>query len=138
MSSLSVATAETYLGSQFAYLGFTGATGGLSEPEQVRLTGLSATAENGTPLLVTQQPTLPTFTVNGSAVNTSPQVYMVTPDALSQHGSVMSDMRVDLSKTFDITFDINVGNKANGADGMGFMLQNDPLGHNALGYLRGA
>jgi hypothetical protein len=49
----------------------------------------------------------------------------------------MSNTRVDLSKTFDITFDINVGNNPNGADGMGFVLHNDPLGHNALGDMGG-
>src|SRR5262249_11174062 len=75
----------------------------------------------------------PTFTVNGSAVNTATHVYTVTPNAQLQHGSVMSDVRVDLTKTFDFTFDINVGNSDNGADGMGFVLHNDPLGRQALG-----
>jgi hypothetical protein len=49
----------------------------------------------------------------------------------------MSGTRVDLSKTFDITFDINVGNNDNGADGMGFVLHNDPLGNKALGAAGG-
>jgi Bacterial lectin len=80
----------------------------------------------------------PTFTVNGSAINTATHAYTVTPDAQLQHGSVMSDVRVDLSKTFDMTFDINVGNNDNGADGMGFVLHNDPLGHQALGDIGGS
>src|SRR5262249_9472680 len=46
----------------------------------------------------------PTFTVNGSAINTATHTYTVTPNAQLQHGSVMSDVRVDLTKTFDITF----------------------------------
>jgi len=79
----------------------------------------------------------PTFTVNGSAVNTASLEYTVTPDTPLQHGSVMSDVRVDLSKTFDVTFNINVGNNDNGADGMGFVLHDDPLGHNALGDMGG-
>jgi hypothetical protein len=52
MSSLSVATAETYLGSQYAYFGVTGGTGGLSEHDQVKITALNATAENGASLQV--------------------------------------------------------------------------------------
>src|SRR5262249_7293239 len=79
----------------------------------------------------------PTFTVNGSAINTATHAYTVTPNASFQHGSVMSDVRVDLSKTFDIMFDINVGNNDNGADGMAFVLHNDPLGNQALGGLGG-
>ena len=80
----------------------------------------------------------PTFTANGDAVNTAAHTYTVSPNAELQHGSVMSDVRVDLSKTFDLTFQINVGADDNGADGMGFVLHNDPLGHNALGGLGGA
>src|SRR5262249_18786303 len=79
----------------------------------------------------------PTFTVNGNAINTATHAYTVTPNASLQHGSVVSDVRVDLSKTFDITFDINVGNNDNGADGLAFVLHNDPLGDQALGGLGG-
>ena len=52
MSSLSLATAESYLTSQYAYFGFTGGTGGLSEQEQVRLDALTATTENGARLQI--------------------------------------------------------------------------------------
>jgi hypothetical protein len=79
----------------------------------------------------------PTFSLNGSAVNTAAGLFTVTPDTALQHGSVMSGTRVDLSKTFDITFGINVGNNPNGADGMGFVLHNDPLGSHALGGVGG-
>src|SRR5262249_16195501 len=79
----------------------------------------------------------PTFTVNGNAINTATHAYTVTPNASLQHGSVVSDVRVDLSKTFDITFDFNVGNNDNGADGLAFVLHNDPLGDQALGGLGG-
>src|SRR6185369_569562 len=142
MGTMSLATAETYLGSQYAYFGFTGGTGGLSELERVRLDTLTATAQDGTQLQIgntsggsTGQE--PTFADNGSAINTAEHVYTVTPDLAGQHGSVMSGTRVDLSKTFDITFDINVGNNDNGADGMGFVLHNDPLGNKALGATGG-
>src|SRR5262249_44700051 len=63
--------------------------------------------------------------------------YVLTPNASTKHGSFMSPQRVDLTKTFDITFDINVGNNDNGADGMAFVLHNDPLGDQALGGLGG-
>ena len=59
--------------------------------------------------------------------------YVLTPDAPMKSGSFMSPQRVDLTKTFDITFDINVGNNDNGSDGMAFVLHNDPLGDQALG-----
>jgi hypothetical protein len=140
MASMSLATAETYLGgSQYAYFGFTGATGGLSELQQVKLDALTATTDKGALLQIGGGGTgvEPTFTVNGNATNTSPHVYLVTPDALMQQGSVISNTRVDLTKTFDITFDVNLGNKANGADGMGFVFENDPLGNKALGSVGG-
>src|SRR5207244_5442165 len=79
MSSLSVATAETYLGgSQYAYFGFTGGTGGLSEQEQVRLVAPDATTEDGTLLQIGGAGQEPTFTVNGDASNTGSHVYTVT------------------------------------------------------------
>ena len=45
----------------------------------------------------------------------------------------MSDKRIDLTHDFDLSFDMLMGNKANAADGMAFVLHNDPLGNGALG-----
>ena len=49
----------------------------------------------------------------------------------------MLDQRIDLSYDFQASFDVYLGNNANGADGLAFVLQNDPLGANALGAYGG-
>ena len=58
---------------------------------------------------------------------------MLTPDAGGKAGSAMLDQRIDLSYDFQASFDVYLGNNANGADGLAFVLQNDPLGAHALG-----
>ena len=50
----------------------------------------------------------------------------------------MLDQRIDLSYDFQASFDVYLGNNANGADGLAFVLQNDPLGAHALGALAAA
>ena len=45
----------------------------------------------------------------------------------------MLNQRIDLSYDFQASFDVYLGNNANGADGLAFVLQNDPLGANAIG-----
>ncbi|MGE0055529.1 MAG: PQQ-dependent sugar dehydrogenase, partial [Hyphomicrobium sp.] len=84
--------------------------------------------------------TLPTFSTIGNAVAQSGTfTYTVTPDAASRAGGVVLQDRIDLTKSFDVTFEINVGTKnANGADGMMFVLHNDARGLAALGGLGGA
>ncbi len=57
----------------------------------------------------------------------------MTTDAPWEAGSVMSAGQIDISKVFKVTFDINVGANEYGADGMGFVLHNDPLGAAAIG-----
>ena len=140
MSSLSWATAQSYLGSQYAYFGFTGGTGGATEQEQVRLVKLDATAEDGA-LYHLNRADLPqpvTFITNGNAAyDAAHKSYVVTPEAQFQHGSVMANTRVDLSKPFKLIFDIDVGNDPNGASGTGFVLHNDAAGINALGAAGG-
>jgi hypothetical protein len=80
-----------------------------------------------------------TFATNGNAsVGTEPHSFSVMPDLDSQRGSVMSSERVSLASSFNLTFQINVGNDDNGADGMAFVLHNDPLGNHALGGGGGA
>ena len=68
--------------------------------------------------------------LNGTASHTyGSNEYTLTPDTAGQVGSVMSDKRIDLTHDFDLSFDILMGNKANAADGMAFVLHNDPLGN---------
>jgi hypothetical protein len=59
--------------------------------------------------------------------------YVLTPDAPTKHGSFISPKRVDLSTAFDISFQINLGGNDAGGDGVGFVLENDPAGINAIG-----
>jgi hypothetical protein len=63
--------------------------------------------------------------------------YVLTPDAPTKHGSFISPKRVDLSTAFDISFQINLGGKDAGGDGVGFVLENDPAGINAIGAAGG-
>jgi len=139
MGAISLAAAEALLGgSNFAYFGFTGAANG--DQEQVQLLKLDAKAEGGEPVHLDRAdlPQPVTFITNGAATyDATHKSYVVTPDAQFQHGSVMAATRVDLSKAFKLTFDINVGNKDAGADGMGFVLDNDPAGINAIGAAGG-
>jgi len=53
--------------------------------------------------------------------------------AQNQNGALMSNERVDLRSDFDLSFNIYLGNKDAGADGMAFVLHNDPLGGDATG-----
>ena len=77
---------------------------------------------------------LPGFVANGSAAaESAANTYTLTPDALGQVGSVMSTSKLDLSKAFTLTFEINLGDKPNGADGAAFVLHDDPSGSQALG-----
>lgn len=138
METMTLAQAQTYLGgSHLAYFGFTGGTGGLTEQEQARILSLIATTESGSEVHLdrSELATTPQFASVGDATyDAATKIYTVTPDAELQHGAVMSEARVDLSQSFRLAFDINVGNKdGNGADGMGFVFHNDPLGAAAIG-----
>ena len=66
--------------------------------------------------------------LNGAASHIyGSNVYTLNTDNGGQAGSVMSDKRIDLTHDFDLSFNLLMGNKANPADGMAFVLQNDPL-----------
>ena len=72
--------------------------------------------------------------LNGTASHVyGSNVYTLNTDNGGQVGSVMSDKRIDLTHDFDLSFSLLMGNKANGADGMAFVLHNDAFGANALG-----
>ena len=59
--------------------------------------------------------------------------YTLNTDNGGQVGSVMSDKRVDLTHDFDLSFNLLMGNKPNGGDGLAFVLHNDAFGADALG-----
>ncbi len=50
----------------------------------------------------------------------------------------MSNQRIDLHSDFDISFKVYLGDKDAGADGMAFVLHNDPFGADAIGGGGGA
>lgn len=65
------------------------------------------------------------FTTQGSAVQSGPFSYTITPDGLSQAGMITNYYPVDLTRNFTIKFQLNFGSKdAAGADGFAFMLNN--------------
>ncbi|WP_423414764.1 DUF1929 domain-containing protein [Hyphomicrobium sp. B1] len=72
--------------------------------------------------------------LNGTASHTfGSDIYTLNTDNAGQAGSVMSDKRIDLTHDFDVSFSINLGSKANSADGMAFVLHNDAFGNDAIG-----
>ncbi len=64
------------------------------------------------------------YTVNGNAFRESCRCYTLTPNNITQRGSVWNNNRIDLSQSFDFTFQVFLGcSDNNGADGMAFVLQ---------------
>lgn len=129
-------------GSQFAYLGFTGGTGGLHALQKARIVTLDASLEDGTVVAADRAdlPVSPSFVVNGDATyEEALNKYVLTDDQPLEHGGVMSEGRIDISKAFAFTFSFKLSDKdAAGADGLAFVLHNDPAGNAALGGLGGA
>ena len=72
--------------------------------------------------------------INGSATLRQREPHLrVDAGCWRKAGSAMLDQRIDLSYDFQASFDVYLGSNANGADGLAFVLQNDPLGAHALG-----
>jgi len=134
--------ANYFGGSNFAYFGFTAGTGGGFAQQQVRLMALDGVLEGGATLNVDRGGVsiAPVIVANGDAsYDAASNTYTLSPDAPEQHGSIMTQNRIDLTQSFDLEFRFNVGNKdAAGADGFAIVLHNDPLGSNALGGMGGA
>ena len=143
VASLDAAEVNGLLGgSQFAYFGFSGGTGGAYALHKARVVTLDATLQGGEIISADRAdlPRPPTFVTSGDATyDETLNKFILTPDEQLQHGGVMTEERIDLSSAFTLTFSFNLGDKdADGADGMAFVLHNDPLGNQALGGLGGA
>ena len=67
------------------------------------------------------------YIINGNAVQDNCNCYTLTPDAVTQAGSIWNKNKIDLTQSFIYKFNVFLGCKdADGADGMVFVLQ--PIG----------
>ena len=73
------------------------------------------------------------FAFQGQAMQMDGDCILLTPDTAYAEGLAFYTTPVDLSKPFQISFDLFFGEKEEGADGMTFMLHNDPRGLRAFG-----
>ena len=152
VGTLSKDLAEAYFGgSNLVHFGFTGSTGGAKNLQQVRIN--SVDAQFADPSHGHAMPDehvdcacafaiehLADFvTLSGSArYNATTNVATLTPEAPWKIGALMSDDRIDLDQNFIIQFDIFAGKADAGADGLAFVLHNDPVGSRAVGAGGGA
>ena len=67
--------------------------------------------------------------VNGTTYDT----ILLTTDTGSLRNSAMSTSEIDLTSNFTLTFNLYLGTNDAGADGITFILQNDPAGASAIG-----
>lgn len=127
-------------GSNLVHFGFTGATGSGGNLEQVHVTQVNANEghlEYGAlaacdckPFIDTDEPGH--IALVGSATS-EPGLIHLTPDVRSTAGAAFSTPVIDLHFDFSLTFTFYAGNKDVAGGGLAFVLQNDPLGGDALG-----
>ncbi len=63
------------------------------------------------------------FRTNGTAISQANNCFRLTSNLTNQSGSVWYLSSVDISKPFDLYFEVNLGCSNGGADGMAFVLQ---------------
>lgn len=75
------------------------------------------------------------FNLNGEAAETAiNEISLVQDGDLNASGSAFSRARIDFRQDWTFTFDVFLGDKDNdGADGIGFVLHNDPAGSGVIG-----
>ncbi|MBD1909525.1 MULTISPECIES: Ig-like domain-containing protein [unclassified Leptolyngbya] len=73
------------------------------------------------------------FNFNGTATSLSTNEVRLTEDVGSQSGSVFSKTRIDVTTNWTLSFEVYLGTNDRGADGIGFVLHNDPRGASAIG-----
>ncbi|MDF9799056.1 hypothetical protein OKW21_004319 [Catalinimonas alkaloidigena] len=79
-------------------------------------------------------PTHAQFELRGTADYMPSGCIMLTPNEPYAEGIAYSTNKLDLSDYFEIEFDIYLGDKDEyGADGIAFVIHNDPRGYNAFG-----
>ena len=78
------------------------------------------------------------FELHGDARQVSENEVRLTVDSNNQFGTSMSIRTVDLNHNFTIDAEIYLGTKDGGADGISFVLHNDPDGSSAIGTGEGS
>jgi hypothetical protein len=63
------------------------------------------------------------YQVNGNASSNGSGCYQITPDITAQVGSIWNTNLISLNDPFDFTFNVFLGCKDDGADGICFGLQ---------------
>lgn len=81
------------------------------------------------------------FALNGDAKKITDSVYQLTPARSGAYGSIWDSTRFDITKSFDISFNLRFGCSNQGEDGIAFVLHRDIDGLstlarnvNAMGY----
>jgi hypothetical protein len=143
--SLTGDLATTYFGgSSYVSFGFTGATGSGGNLQEVHVTHLDAVTGSGTHNeygVLTASDSKPfidkgafdLITTTGSASFDATTGLVSLTSAKSQTGSAFSNAVLDIHTDFSISFNFFAGTKDSGGEGFAFVLQNDPLGADALG-----
>lgn len=78
----------------------------------------------------------PYYCMSGQAseINGTGNCIQMTPNKQAQIGCMWNTTQINMASSFDYSFTVNMGtNDGNGADGMTFVLQNNPAGLNACG-----
>ena len=122
-------------GSDYVHFGFTGATGGAKNLQQVKVTNVNATyAPPDAPTHIDIPQIAGTARMNGNAgFDLDRHLFTLTPEGASKTGVVMSDATIDLHSDFDISFNFFLGSADGGSNGATFVLQSDPNGSSASG-----
>ncbi|PSU28775.1 hypothetical protein CTM91_07950 [Photobacterium aquimaris] len=75
---------------------------------------------------------------SNSSVNTTTNEVIITADQMSQRGAFWTKNRFDMSAEFRLRFGVYLGTRdGNGADGVAFVMHNDPSGTETQGLLGG-
>jgi hypothetical protein len=125
-------------GSDFAYFGFTAATTRATNAQQIKINSVDAVFEDTSrdraegPFDVSDPAGHVNLNGNASFLGSS-NVFRLTGDLRAVSGNIMSNERIELSHDFSISFDVFLGSNDRGADGMAFVLHNDPRGAEANG-----
>ncbi len=132
--------AKYFGGSDLVHFGFTGATGKGGNLEQVHVTQIAA---NGGHLaygdfaacdcLPFIDPANADHVASTGSASILPDMIILTPDARSTAGAAFTTCAIDLHTDFSVSFTFYAGNNDVAGGGLSFVLQNDPLGGDALG-----